>query len=60
MTATIAERSLLVYARVAGLAYVIVILLGILSVSFIESNIVVPGNNAATVNNIVEMSCDFE
>ena len=53
MTSHAAETSPLVYARVAGLAYLLVILLGIFSVGFlIESNIV-PGNNAATVNNIV-------
>ena len=38
------------YARVAGLAYIVVILLGILSVSYVDTNIVVPGNDAATVN----------
>jgi hypothetical protein len=53
MTDRIAERSPLVYARVAGLAYVVTILLGIFSVSYIESNILVPGNDAATVDNIM-------
>jgi len=41
-----------IYARVAGLAYIAVILLGIFSVSYIDTNIIVPGNDAATVNNI--------
>jgi hypothetical protein len=47
------EASLFFYSRVAGLAYIIIILLGIFSVSFIDSNIVVPGNNTATVDNIM-------
>ena len=49
MTSRAAQTSPLVYARVAGLAYVIIIMLGIFSVSFIESNLVVPGDDAATV-----------
>jgi hypothetical protein len=59
MTAKIAETSLLVYARVAGLAYVVIIMIGIFSVSFVESNLVVPGNNAATVNNIMANELRF-
>lgn len=54
MTNRITETSLLIYARVAGLAYLITICLGIFSVSFIESNLVISGDNAATVNNIIE------
>jgi len=42
-----------VYARVAGLVYLVVILLGIFSVSYIDTTIVVPGDDAATVNNIL-------
>jgi hypothetical protein len=53
MTNRTTETSPLVYARVAGLAYVIIIMLGILGVGFlIESNIV-SGNDVATVNNIM-------
>ncbi len=52
MTTRSAETSPLVYARVAGLAYVLVIVLGIFSVGFVESKLIVPGNDAATVNNI--------
>jgi len=40
------------YVRVAGFTYIIVILLGVFSVNFIESNLIVPDNNAATYNNI--------
>lgn len=53
MTSRTADTSPLVYARVAGLAYVIIILLGIFGVGFVESKLVVPGNDAATVNNIM-------
>ena len=43
-----------VYVKVAGLTYIVIILLGIFSVNVIESNLIVPGNNAATYRNIVE------
>lgn len=59
MTDRIAERSPLVYARVAGLAYVVTIMLGIFSVSYIDSNILVPGNDAATVDNIMNNELRF-
>jgi hypothetical protein len=59
MTAKNTETPILVYARVAGLAYIVVIMLGIFSVSFIESNLVVPGNDAATVNNILANELRF-
>lgn len=48
------ESSIRAYARVAGLAYVATILLGIIGVNFIASSIIVPGNDAATVKNISE------
>lgn len=47
------ETSLLVYARIAGLAYVISIMLGIFSVNYVESNLIIPGNDTATVANIM-------
>jgi hypothetical protein len=59
MTDRIAESSPLVYARVAGFAYVVTIMLGIFSVSYIDSNILVPGNDAATVNNIMNNELRF-
>ena len=40
------------YARIAGLSYIVTMILGIFSVNVVESNIVVPGNSEATVNNI--------
>jgi len=53
MTNRTAEASPLVYARVAGLAYVLIIMLGIFCVGFIDSKLIVPSNNAATANNII-------
>lgn len=47
------ETSPLVYARVAGLAYVLVIILGTFGVGFLVESNIVSGNNAATVNNIM-------
>jgi hypothetical protein len=54
-----AKTPLHVYARVAGVTYIVVILLGIFSVSYIDTNIVVPGNNEATVNNITTNDLRF-
>lgn len=48
-----AEESPLIYARVAGLMYVITIILGVFSVNFASSSLIVPGDNAATVDNIM-------
>ena len=53
------ETSLTVYARFAGLAYVLIILIGIFSVSYIDSNLVVPGDDAATVSNILVNELQF-
>jgi len=55
----IGEGPPVIYARVAGLAYIAVIMIGIFSVSYIDTNIVVPGNNAATVNNIINNELRF-
>jgi hypothetical protein len=40
------------YARIAGAAYIVTMILGIFSVNYIESNLIVAGNDAATVTNI--------
>jgi hypothetical protein len=53
MTNRTAEKSPLVYARVAGLAYIVTMMLGIFGVNFVETSLVVPGDDAATVNNIL-------
>ena len=42
------------YVKVAGLTYIVIILLGIFSVNIVESSLIVPGNDAATFRNIVE------
>lgn len=54
MTNTINKIPVLVFARVAGLAYLITIMLGIFSVSYVESSLFISGNNAETVENILE------
>jgi hypothetical protein len=48
------ETKLNIFARVAGLTYIIVILLGVFSVNFIVSTLVVPDDITATYNNISE------
>ena len=53
MTSYTDHTSPLIYARVAGLAYLITILLGIFSVNFVANNLIVPENNLATINNIL-------
>jgi hypothetical protein len=53
MTNHTTEESPLIYARVAGLAYLLIIILGIFCVSFIDSKLIVPSNDAATANNIL-------
>ena len=42
------------YARIAGLTYIIVILLGIFSVNFIVSSILVPGDELRTIRHILD------
>jgi hypothetical protein len=59
MAETSTETSPHVYAKVAGIAYIVIILLGIFSVSYIDNNIVVPGNDATTVNNIMANELRF-
>lgn len=48
------ETKINTYARVAGLAYIIVILLGVLSVNFITANLITPDSIVATYNNILD------
>ncbi len=47
-----AEASLRVYARVAGFAYLFIIIIAILNVIFIDSKLIVAGNDAVTAHNI--------
>ncbi len=53
MTNNTVDATLQKAARVAGLAYVLIIVLAILKVNFLESNLIVSGNDAATTNNII-------
>ena len=53
MTKNIAETSPLYYARIAGFFYMIIIIIGVLNGAFIDSEIIVPGDNALTVTNII-------
>jgi hypothetical protein len=53
MTTHVADTSQQKAARVAGLAYVLIIISAILNLIFVESNLIVSGNDAATVNNIM-------
>ena len=47
------EASPRVYARVAGVAYIVITLAGVLGVALLDSHLVVSGNDAATANNIL-------
>lgn len=52
MTDRTAEATLLFYARVAGLAYLVIILTSLLNVGFIDAGLIIPADDAATVANI--------
>lgn len=54
MTNPTTEASPVAYARIAGFAYVLIIIIGVLYGIFIESRLIVPGNDAATASNIIE------
>lgn len=53
MTNRTAEASPLIYARVAGFLYMLIIIIGVLNGIFIDSKLIVSGNDAATANNIL-------
>ncbi len=53
MTITLDQDEVMNYARIAGLAYLVTIFLGIFSVNFVLAEIIVPGDNTATLRNIV-------
>lgn len=54
MTVSSAETSPQVYARVAGLLYLIIIVCGIFGEVFVRSSLIVEGDATATANNILE------
>lgn len=47
------ETSPVIVARIAGFAYLLIIILSVLSVNFIDTRLIVPGDVAATANNIM-------
>jgi Domain of unknown function (DUF4386) len=47
------DRSLLHYARAAGVGYLVIIVTGIFAEFFVRSNLIVPGDATATAGNIV-------
>jgi hypothetical protein len=53
MTTQTAEASPLVYARVAGVAYIVIAIAGVLYGALVETKLIVSGNDAATANNIM-------
>jgi hypothetical protein len=53
MTDHTTETSPLVYARVAGVLYLIIIVFGIFGEMFVRSNLIVPGDAAATAGKIM-------
>jgi len=52
MTDLAADPSPRLYARVAGMAYLVIIVTGIFAEFFVRSNLIVPGDAAATARNI--------
>ena len=53
MTAASTEASPAVYARVAGVAYLVITFAGVLYGFLVESKLIVPGNHAETAHNII-------
>ena len=53
MTHQPTETSPLVYARIAGFLYIFIIMIGVLNGIFIDSSLIVPGNDTATAANIM-------
>jgi hypothetical protein len=53
MQRDITSRSPLFYSRVAGIAYLVIIITAMINVSFIDAKLIVPGDSAATIENII-------
>ena len=53
MTNRTAEASPLFYARITGFLYMFIIIIGVLNGIFIDSKLIVSGNDAATATNIL-------
>ena len=58
-TAGSSDRTMAIYARIAGLTYLIAILLNVFSVDYIESDIFVPGADRATVHRLANNEMRF-
>ncbi len=56
---SIDDKSLVIYARIAGLAYLFAILYAMFSIHYIENDIFVWGDDAATVDNLVNNEMRF-
>lgn len=53
MTNRTADSSQLVYARIAGVAYILIIVIGVVSGTLIDSKLIVPGDDGLTARNIM-------
>lgn len=53
MTNRTADSPQLVYARIAGVAYILIIVIGVLSGTLIGSKLIVPGDDGLTIRNIM-------
>lgn len=53
MTNHTSEASPFIYARIAGVAYLLIIVISVLNVSLIDSRLIESGNDMATANNIL-------
>ena len=58
MTSRTGETPPLVYARVAGVAYLTIAIVALFYGFLVESKLIVSGNDAATANNIMCSSYD--
>lgn len=59
MTNRAADASTLVYARIAGFVYLLIIVIAVLNTYFVDSRLIVPGDDAATVHNIMANDLRF-
>lgn len=53
MTHHVTATSTIVYARIAGVLYIFIIIIGVFNGIFIDSSLIVPGNDSATAGNII-------
>jgi len=53
MTTQATDASTRPYARVAGVAYLVIVIVALLYGVLVQSQLIVPGNDVATANNIL-------